>query len=95
MVQRMSLGWISKTHKRVEFVRMRGPSGKGFAEIAVSRMKGSGPETPDLENFPSDDFSESEQQQVGIVRCFIVQKMRLNYSINLLNSKMFNSFVYY
>lgn len=66
MVQRMSLGWISKTHKRVEFVRMRGPSGKGFAEIAVSRMKGSGPETPDLENFPSDDFRESEQQQVQL-----------------------------
>lgn len=64
MVQRMSLGWISKTHKRVEFVRMRGPSGKGFAEIAVSRIKGSGPETPDLENFPTDDFNESELQQV-------------------------------
>ncbi|XP_052801249.1 uncharacterized protein KIAA0930 homolog isoform X1 [Mya arenaria] len=63
MVQRMSLGWISKTHKRVEFVRMRGPGAKGFAEIAVSRVKGSGPETPDLENFPSDDFESNQQQQ--------------------------------
>lgn len=61
MVQRMSLGWISKTHKRVEFVRMRGPCGKGYAEIAVSRVKGSGPETPDLENFPVDDFDDNQQ----------------------------------
>ncbi|XP_060573865.1 uncharacterized protein KIAA0930 homolog isoform X2 [Ruditapes philippinarum] len=61
MVQRMSLGWISKTHKRVEYVRMRGPGGKGFAEIAVSRVKGSGPETPDLENFPVDDFDHNQE----------------------------------
>ena len=65
MVQRMSLGWISKTHKRVEFVKMRGPGAKGYAEIAVSRLKGSGPETPDLENFPADDF-DSDQQQVDL-----------------------------
>ena len=57
----MSLGWINKTHKRVEYVRMRGPAGKGFAEIAVSRVKGSGPETPDLENFPVDDFDNNQQ----------------------------------
>ena len=53
----MSLGWF-KGHKRVEFVRMRGPHGKGFAEMAVSRVKGSGPETPDMENFPVDDFED-------------------------------------
>ncbi|KAL5007249.1 hypothetical protein ScPMuIL_016055 [Solemya velum] len=57
MVQRMSLGWI-KDHRRVEFVRMRGPQAKGFAEMAVSRVRGSGPETPDLENFPMDDFQD-------------------------------------
>ncbi|XP_060084561.1 uncharacterized protein KIAA0930 homolog [Ylistrum balloti] len=64
MVQTMSLGWI-KSHKRVEFVRMRGPQSKGHAEVAVSRVEGSGPETPDLENFPLEDFDgqESDQQQ--------------------------------
>ncbi|GAB1608027.1 uncharacterized protein KIAA0930 homolog [Argonauta hians] len=56
----MSLGWF-KGHKRVEFVRMRGPHGKGFAEMAVSRVKGSGPETPDAENFPVDSFADEEQ----------------------------------
>ena len=61
MVQRMSLGWISKTHKRVEFVKMRGPGAKGMAEVAVSRMKGSGPETPDLENFPMNDFDNNTE----------------------------------
>lgn len=57
----MSLGWF-KGHKRVEFVRMRGPHGKGFAEMAVSRVKGSGPETPDMENFPVDDFEDEVSQ---------------------------------
>lgn len=42
----------------MEFVRMRGPQAKGFAEMAVSRVRGSGPETPDLENFPMDDFED-------------------------------------
>ncbi|XP_041365331.1 uncharacterized protein KIAA0930 homolog [Gigantopelta aegis] len=60
MVQRMSLGWY-KGQKRVEYMRMRGPHGKGQAEMAVSRVKGSGPETPDLENFPLDDFDEQQQ----------------------------------
>ena len=59
----MSLGWV-KHHKRVEFVRMRGPQSKGHAEMAVSRVKGSGPETPDLENFPLDDFDDPEQQVI-------------------------------
>jgi len=61
MAQRMSLGWF-RDHKRVEFVTMRGPQGKGRAEMAVSRVKGSGPETPcqtpTAENFPIDDFEE-------------------------------------
>jgi len=41
---------------------MRGPQGKGRAEMAISRVKGSGPETPcqtpTAENFPIDDFEE-------------------------------------
>ena len=57
----MSLGWF-RDHKRVEFVTMRGPQGKGRAEMAVSRVKGCGPETPcqtpTAENFPIDDFEE-------------------------------------
>ncbi|XP_046580369.1 uncharacterized protein KIAA0930 homolog [Haliotis rubra] len=61
MVQRMSLGWF-KGHKRVEYMRMRGPQGKGHAEMAVSRVKGSGPETPDMENFPVDDFDDQQNQ---------------------------------
>jgi len=64
MAQRMSLSWF-KDHKRVEFVRMRGPHGKGHAEMAVSRVKGSGPETPSqtpsTENFPVDDFQQESQ----------------------------------
>ena len=61
MAQKMSLGWYNN-QKRVEFVRMRGPQGKGHAEMAVSRLKGSGPETPEqtpnTENFPIEDFED-------------------------------------
>ncbi|KAL3841331.1 hypothetical protein ACJMK2_019492 [Sinanodonta woodiana] len=63
MVQKMSMGLFKGHHKRVEFVRMRGPHAKGYAEMAVSRVKGSGPETPDLENFPVDDFDDPQQEQ--------------------------------
>ena len=71
MAQRMSLSWF-KGHKRVEFVRMRGPLGKGHAEMAVSRQKGSGPETPDqtpsTEQFSVEDF---ESQGVDVrIYCF-------------------------
>jgi len=59
MAQRM--GWF-REYKRVEFVTMRGPQGKGRAEMAISRVKGSGPETPcqtpTAENFPLGDFEE-------------------------------------
>ena len=40
---------------------MRGPGAKGMAEVAVSRVKGSGPETPDLENFPVNDFDNNSE----------------------------------
>ena len=55
------MGLLNKK-KRVEFLKMRGPRGKGCAEMAVSRLKGSGPETPDLENFPVDDFDDGDPQ---------------------------------
>lgn len=35
LVQKMTLGNFAQ--KRVEFVKMRGPAGKGYAEMAVSR----------------------------------------------------------
>ena len=57
------MGWY-KGQKRVEFVCMRGPKGKGHAEMAVSRVKGSGPETPEqtpnTENFPMEDFENGD-----------------------------------
>lgn len=59
MMQTMSLGMI-KQNKRVEFVRMRGPKSKGHAEIAVSRVPGSGPETPNKENFKLEDFNNEQ-----------------------------------
>lgn len=34
---------------RCEFVRMKGPQGKGHAEMAVTKPKGSGVETPTSE----------------------------------------------
>ena len=33
----MSMGWFKTTKGRVEFIRMKGPEGKGYAEVAVSR----------------------------------------------------------
>ena len=62
MAQRMSLGWYQGTKERTEFVRMRGPQGKGHAEMAVNRVKGFGRETPEqtpnTENFPVEDFED-------------------------------------
>lgn len=42
------MGWY-QGQKRMEFVRMKGPQGKGHAEMAVSKQKGSGVETPTSE----------------------------------------------
>lgn len=42
-VQKMSLGSIAD--KRVEFVRMKGPASKGYAEMAVSRFDNKPPNT--------------------------------------------------
>lgn len=39
---------------------MRGPKSKGHAEIAVSRVPGSGPETPNKENFKLEDFNDEQ-----------------------------------
>ena len=37
VVQKISLGFNTFSEKRVEFVKMKGPGGKGYAEMAVSR----------------------------------------------------------
>jgi len=83
----MSLGWF-RDHKRVEFVTMRGPQGKGRAEMAISRVKGSGPETPcqtpTAENFPIDDFEE--------VRIFCASKTVVTFKIKHLQ-KCFATFL--
>lgn len=47
MAQRISFGLFSSAPQtRCEFVRMKGPSNKGYAEMAVTKPKGSGVETP-------------------------------------------------
>lgn len=47
----MSFGLFSSggPQTRCEFVRMKGPQGKGHAEMAVTKPKGSGVETPTSE----------------------------------------------
>jgi hypothetical protein len=51
MAQKMTFGLFSggSNTSRVEYVRLRGPHDKGHAEIAVSKPKGSGVETPTSE----------------------------------------------
>ncbi|XP_047740715.1 uncharacterized protein LOC108670064 isoform X4 [Hyalella azteca] len=50
VAQRMMLGLFSGNNsQRIEFVRMKGPAGKGHAEMAVTKPKGSGVETPTSE----------------------------------------------
>ncbi|CAH1159977.1 unnamed protein product [Phaedon cochleariae] len=50
MAQRMTFGLFSaSTTQRCEFVRMKGPQGKGHAEMAVTKPQGSGVETPTSE----------------------------------------------
>lgn len=60
--QRMTFGLFSSAPQtRCEFVRMKGPSGKGFAEMAVTKQKGSGIETPTSEpGFCVTDMWDSE-----------------------------------
>ena len=46
MAHKMSLGWMASDPDHVEFIRMRGPHGKGFAEMAISHFKPSENENP-------------------------------------------------
>lgn len=58
----MTFGLFSNaTAQRCEFVRMKGPQGKGHAEMAVTKPKGSGVETPTSEpGFCVTDMWDSE-----------------------------------
>ncbi|KAJ6649987.1 hypothetical protein Bhyg_05230 [Pseudolycoriella hygida] len=51
VAQRMTFGFFNSPgpQTRCEFVRMKGPQGKGHAEMAVTKPKGSGIETPTSE----------------------------------------------
>merc|ERR1719187_115894 len=50
VAQRMMLNlFAGGGSQRIEFVRMKGPQGKGHAEMAVTKPKGSGAETPTSE----------------------------------------------
>ncbi|CAG9800666.1 unnamed protein product [Chironomus riparius] len=62
MAQRMTFGLFnSAPQTRCEFVRMKGPGNKGFAEMAVTKPKGSGIETPTSEpGFCMTDMFDSE-----------------------------------
>ncbi|CAD6187573.1 unnamed protein product [Caenorhabditis auriculariae] len=76
--------WAQKLMKqgdrRQEFVRMRGPQGKGYAEMAVARVANCGYETPLSEN--AMDFSDlpGVEQNMG--------KRRMS-ETNLAGNKMF------
>lgn len=62
----MSFGLLGASNSRYEFVRMKGPQGKGHAEMAVTKPKGSsGVETPTSEpGFCMTDF-EAEWDDDG------------------------------
>ncbi|XP_055334413.1 uncharacterized protein KIAA0930 homolog [Paramacrobiotus metropolitanus] len=59
MAERMSL-W--NMNRRTEFVRMKGPQGRGYAEMAVSKVQGSKPSTPCHDEADEFDFGDVEEQ---------------------------------
>lgn len=66
VAQRMSFGFFNSggPATRCEFVRMKGPQGKGHAEMAVTKPKGSGVETPTSEpGFCATDLWDSEWEE--------------------------------
>jgi Uncharacterized conserved protein (DUF2045) len=65
MAQRMTFGLFNTAPQtRCEFVRMKGPANKGFAEMAVTKPKGSGIETPTSEpGFCMTDMWDSECEE--------------------------------
>jgi len=76
VAQRMSFGMYSK--RRVEFVRMRGPNGRGSAEMAVTRLRNiqSGFTTP--ESVPTTPMSSSFDEESFNQR----RSMDFNFGLN-------------
>lgn len=61
LTNKMTEKWWSST-QRTEFVRMKGPQGRGYAEMAVSRVQGSKPSTPSNDEDSEFDFGDMEEQ---------------------------------
>lgn len=76
MAQRMTFGLFSTSAaQRCEFVRMKGPQGKGHAEMAVTKPKGSGVETPTSEpGFCATDMWDSDWEVISIK--FVFNKIK-------------------
>ncbi|CAF0964617.1 unnamed protein product [Rotaria sordida] len=77
VAQRMSLGMYTK--QRMEFVRMRGPNGKGHAEMAVSRYRSnqseitpeSSPTTPPTTTFDEENWNQRRTNENDSVSQYI------------------------
>ncbi|CAN0426613.1 unnamed protein product, partial [Lampetra fluviatilis] len=64
MAQKMSFGFYK--YSSVEFVRMKGPQGKGHAEMAVSRVELESPgDDVDGENDEEDDDEDDDDEERG------------------------------
>ncbi|XP_037070205.1 uncharacterized protein KIAA0930 homolog [Pollicipes pollicipes] len=67
VAQRVTFGLFSSAHaRRMEFVRVKGPMGKGHAEVAVTRPPGTGCESPTSESdhAPAEWLWGTERQEL-------------------------------
>uniref|UniRef100_A0A1B0ACU3 Uncharacterized protein n=1 Tax=Glossina pallidipes TaxID=7398 RepID=A0A1B0ACU3_GLOPL len=89
VAQRMSFGLFSSgagVQTRCEFVRMKGPQGKGHAEMAVTKPKGSGVETPTSEpGFCATDMWDDWEEDNGDYCSYGHQRRLSDPSANLNN----------
>lgn len=75
----MSFGLFSSgagVQTRCEFVRMKGPQGKGHAEMAVTKPKGSGVETPTSEPGYIVETCVLIKIFISVYVCLILQLLR-------------------
>jgi hypothetical protein len=95
MAQRMTFGLFnSAPQTRCEFVRMKGPSNKGFAEMAVTKPKGSGIETPTSEpGFSLTDAMWDSECEDEIDECYQRHQRRLSDPSSNLNNFSKNGWV--
>ncbi|XP_050298609.1 uncharacterized protein KIAA0930 homolog isoform X2 [Anthonomus grandis grandis] len=80
MAQKMTFGLFSNAaSQRCEFVRMKGPQGKGHAEMAVTKPKGSGVETPTSEpGFCATDMWDDSDWEDDQEYCVYKSRRRLS-----------------